>query len=160
MKNNVLFRYFSVLIGVLLLSGCVPVAAQAITPDGEVITLELAITQEQKMQGLMHRTSLQENTGMLFVFDAPQPLSFWMRNTLIPLDVLFLDDEGKIITIHTMPPCPDEETNCPSYPSEAPAQYGLELNAGRAVELGLEVGDQLKIQGLNGMDVTRSTGSG
>ncbi|MGE3278618.1 MAG: DUF192 domain-containing protein [Candidatus Altimarinota bacterium] len=132
--------------------GCVPAAAQVITPDGEVLSIELAITREEKMQGLMHRTSLPENAGMLFVFDSPQPLSFWMRNTRIPLDVLFLDETGRIVKIHTMPPCPDEEPQCPSDPSVKPAQYGFELNAGRAQELGLEVGDQLRIQGIKGAE--------
>lgn len=156
MKRNVLLRYFSILIG-LFLMGCVPAAAQVSTPNGDVISVELALTQEQRMQGLMYRTSLPENSGMLFVFDSAQPLSFWMKNTLIPLDVLFLDEKGTIVTIHTMEPCPDEEPQCPSYPSEVPAQYGLELNAGRAKELGLEVGDQLKIQGIKSKEGTKGS---
>jgi uncharacterized membrane protein (UPF0127 family) len=147
-KLNVLFTYFLAVAGFFALSACSPATAQVITPGGDVISIEIALTQEEKANGLMGREHLPENSGMLFVFDSPQPLSFWMKNTLIPLDVLYLDEAGTIVDIKTMQPCPPEEERCPSYPSGEPARYALEINGGRAQELELEIGDSLKILGL------------
>jgi len=116
-----------------------------ITPDGDRIRIELAISREDRQQGLMFREQLDEDAGMLFVFEKEQNLSFWMKDTLIPLDILYINDDGEIVDIKTMQPCPADTQRCPTYPSRSPAQYGLELNAGQALALELKIGDQLDI---------------
>ena len=108
------------------------------------LTIELASTPEQQRSGLMNRTELCDDCGMLFDFEEEQPrLSFWMKNTLIPLDILFLDSSGKINTIHigTIP-----KDTALFYDSSKPSQYALELNAGRSEELDLEVGDTINLE--------------
>src|SRR5918994_2390910 len=106
---------------------------------------------EEFARGLMFRNHLPWNAGMLFaytyddiaaVFGTEEPRSFWMKNTLIPLDMIFVDSSFKIIDIkENVPPCEQEE--CPSYPSKGPAQYVLEVNAGFVQEKGVKIGDQL-----------------
>ncbi len=108
-----------------------------------VFVLEIAATPAERALGLMHRESLAENAGMLFVFPQEASLSFWMKNTLIPLDILYMDSTGVVVDIQTMHPqpgVPDSELR--TYPGAALAQYALEINAGLAESLGFEVGDQ------------------
>jgi uncharacterized membrane protein (UPF0127 family) len=105
------------------------------------LSVELAITSEEHQQGLMHRTVLPEGTGMLFVFKAPMALEFWMKNTLIPLDILFFDADGALVSVHTMEPC--HKDPCPKYPSGASASYALEVPAGFAKMHGVGEGWKL-----------------
>lgn len=87
-------------------------------------------------RGLMHVTHLAPDTGMLFVFDPPRKVGFWMRNTLIPLDIIFIDAEGRITSIVTR-----RDTNSDRLTtSRAPVAAVLEINAGRAAALGLATG--------------------
>ena len=103
--------------------------------------MELAITPEERQRGLMGRTSLAHDAGMLFVFGEERILSFWMKGTLIPLDILFIDEEQRIVDIQTMLPQPDTADNeLTRYPSAEPAIYALEVNTGVAAELGLAPG--------------------
>ena len=105
------------------------------------LTVEIARTEAEHAQGLMYRTSLANDYGMLFVFDAPQELSFWMKNTKIPLEVLFFDAQGKFVSMQSMVPCvPDR---CPSHPSNGLAQYALEVNAGFAEAQGIGAGSSI-----------------
>ncbi len=90
--------------------------------------VELAITPEEKAQGLMHRDTLANRAGMLFIYDRPQPVAFWMRNTLIPLDMIFIDDQGRVAHIHHNA-IPLDET--PIYGGDA-IKAVLEINAGLA----------------------------
>ncbi|MDP3975844.1 MAG: DUF192 domain-containing protein [bacterium] len=120
-------------------------SARAVTPSGEVIHIEVVQTAQERARGLMNRDHLNERSGMLFVFEQEQVLSFWMKNTLIPLDIVFLDGDGTIVDIQTMQPCPSQTINCPSYPSAQPALYALEVNAGLAEQLHLSVGDSLTL---------------
>jgi len=83
---------------------------------------------------------------MLFVYDTPRQMTFWMKNTLIPLDILFLDPRGTILDIQTMQPCPQTTPSCPTFPATAPAQYALEVNEGKALEWGLKVGDRMSLR--------------
>lgn len=111
----------------------------------QVIKLEVARTPDEQATGLMYRTSLADDRGMLFPFNPPRPAQFWMKNTLIPLDMLFLRN-GMIRSISAnVPPC--QANPCPTYgsPTEEIDQV-IELRAGRAAELNLKAGDRLAIQ--------------
>lgn len=89
----------------------------------------------------MERASLPRDQGMLFVFDAPSRWSFWMKNTLVPLDLLFLDPSGVIVDIQTMLPEPGKpDAELSIYTARGTALYALEINAGLAQELGVSVG--------------------
>jgi uncharacterized membrane protein (UPF0127 family) len=111
-------------------------------PNGKQVTAELAVTEEERARGLMFRERILPNQAMLFVFEKPGIHSFWMKNTLVSLDMLWLDDEKRILHIEVnVPPCREEP--CPSYGPLLPARYVLELKAGVAAELGLKVSDRV-----------------
>jgi uncharacterized protein len=121
-----------------------PLSAQ-ITISGRVILLEVARTPEQESIGLMNRTDLAADRGMLFVFSPPRPVSFWMKNTLIPLDMVFMSN-GVVKHIgQQILPCAGDP--CPGYGPEPGTDIDgvIELRGGRAAELHLKVGDRLKI---------------
>ena len=108
------------------------------------VQAELATTVETRTRGLMERPALPANEGMLFIFEAPQPLSFWMFNTLIPLDIIFADERRRIIAIHaSVPPC-QPPRRCPTYSSNGPAQFVLEVNGGTTAQTGISIGDELR----------------
>lgn len=102
-----------------------------------MFTVELADTPDEQSRGLMFRESLAPDAGMLFDFHVSRPTSFWMQNTLIPLDMLFIDAKGKIVHIH--------ENAVPQslepIPSQHPASAVIELNGGRAKAEGIAPGD-------------------
>ena len=104
--------------------------------------VELARTPQERQQGLMFRQELPRNQGMLFV-QAPGPAVFWMKNTHIPLDILYFDAGGRLLEIvAAAPPCHTPE--CPLYPSASAAvRYILEINAGEAARRGIQTGDRL-----------------
>ena len=123
-------------------SGHAPVATAWL--DRHEFQIEIADDFASREHGLMDRTSMPANHGMLFVFDSPTMLSFWMKNTLIPLDMLFFDRDYKLINVqHSVPPC--RANPCPAYGSTGPAQYVLELNGGAAEKLGVKPGDKLTV---------------
>ncbi len=104
-----------------------------IAPDGtrKNVQVEFARTAAEQERGLMGRTSLPDGTGMLFIFDTPRMLNFWMKNTLIPLDILYFDAQGALVSTATMQPCTSTvDAECMLYPSSNPAQYALEVPAG------------------------------
>ncbi|MBW0144564.1 DUF192 domain-containing protein [Sphingomicrobium clamense] len=109
------------------------------TADGQShdFTVELALTADQQQRGMMGRQSLAPDEGMLFVYDTPDYRSFWMKNTYIPLDIIFIDGNGKILSIeeNTVPLSLE-----PSLSLE-PALLVLELAGGRSAELGIQPGD-------------------
>jgi uncharacterized membrane protein (UPF0127 family) len=108
-----------------------------------VVDAELAATAESRTRGLMERATLPADKGMLFLFETAQPLSFWMFNTLIPLDMIFANAQRRITTIHAaVPPC-RPPSRCPSYVSDGLAQFVLEVNAGTAAKAGIAIGDEL-----------------
>jgi uncharacterized membrane protein (UPF0127 family) len=102
--------------------------------------VELARTEAQQEKGLMERDSMPADHGMLFIFTEEKELNFWMKNTRIPLDILFLDHAGRIVSIHTMKPYDLTPT-----PSDYPATYAIELNAGAADAAPAHVGDTISI---------------
>ena len=98
---------------------------------GENLTVEMAITPEQLEHGLMFRQKLADNEGMLFIFSHEQVLSFWMKNTFIPLAIGFFDKNKKLIDIQEMAAVKSEiEMHPPIYQSRKPAMYALEVNKG------------------------------
>lgn len=133
-----------VLITMLLAGLCAPPLAAAPTTlptttvelGGTAFVVEIASNDAQRMRGLMYRESMPADHGMLFVFDRELPLSFWMKNTRIALDMLYFDRSASLVSIQKdVPPC--VTAYCPSYPSDGPAQYVLELNGGRSASLQL-----------------------
>src|SRR5215467_8753755 len=106
-------------------------------------TVEIADTPETWEHGLMERAALAPNAGMLFIFSDVAPRAFWMMNTLIPLDMLFIDADHRIINIqaNAVPCVPPQR--CPTYNSTAPAKYVLEIAGGRAQALGIRAGDHV-----------------
>lgn len=112
-------------------------------PNGDTILAELATTSADRSQGLMDRGHLHPDRGMLFFFPMPGLYGFWMSHTLIPLDILWLDADRRVVSISAdTPPCPSGGA-CPVYSPSAPAQFVLELAAGEAARRNLKLGDQL-----------------
>ena len=109
---------------------------------GKRYTVELAADEHSRMRGLMFRESMPRDAGMLFVFDSEHPQAFWMKNTLIALDILYFDSAATLVSMSTdTPPC--KTAYCPSYPSGGAARYVLELNAGEAESLQVKPGARL-----------------
>jgi hypothetical protein len=112
-------------------------------PNGKSVTAELVVTDEERQRGLMFREKLLPDQGMLFVFEEEGLYSFWMKNTLISLDMLWINKDRRIVHIaRNVPPC--KEDPCPSYSPERPGLYVLELAAGAADRLGLKLFDRLE----------------
>lgn len=116
--------------------------ALSIRSDGRThrFTVEVARSQEEQTYGLMNRTTLAPDRGMIFPYDPPIAVAFWMKNTLIPLDIIFIAPGGKILNIaaNTTP------LSLEPVPSAAPVEAVLELPGGRAAELGIDPGDQVE----------------
>lgn len=109
------------------------------------VEAEIVASFADRERGLMHRTQLGESQGMLFIFAGEQPLTFWMKNTLIPLDIGFFDESGHLVNVLTMQPdaegTPDNQRR--TYSSGAPAMYALEMNAGWFARHGMRRGAQM-----------------
>ena len=102
--------------------------------------VDVVDTPESRAQGLMFVTELADDAGMLFDFKEEREVSFWMRNTFIPLDMIFVGADGVVKTIHVNAR-PQDPT---SIPSEVPVQFVLEIPGGRSVEIGLKPGDTME----------------
>lgn len=108
--------------------------------------VEISKTKEEREKGLMNRKSLKQNKGMLFIFEKPSPVNFWMKNTLIPLDMIFIDENLEIAHIENhAAPCPQNDANCPLYSSVVPIKYVLEIGADLAKINNIEVGNNVSI---------------
>lgn len=108
-------------------------------------TVEVADTGEERARGLMYRLEMCEKCGMLFIFQYSEPLSFWMRNTYIPLDILFMDENGKIVKIHQNTQVKDDKN---LYESGTSAMFVLEVNAGYSKNNNLQEGDIINLSEL------------
>ena len=125
---------------------------QAVLPDGSTIDLELALTAQEISTGLSFRPSLPEDRGMLFLFDESRYPSFWMKNMLISLDLVFLNGAGAIVDVEAnVPPCAADP--CATYPPSDPAMAVLEVNAGAAAAHGLVVGAVIEFERVPGYPV-------
>ena len=116
------------------------------TTDSVLATLEIEIADDdyQTQTGLMYRKSMKENRGMLFIFKEEKPHSFYMKNTEIPLDIIFINSQKKIVSIQKNAK-PFDKT---SLPSKGPAQYVLEVNAGLSDRWNLKAGDKIEFSKL------------
>lgn len=120
--------------------------ASITSPKGAIIFAEVADTLDKRAQGLMYRTAMEENHGMLFIFPELGYWTFWMKNTKIPLDILWLDKKGTIIHIEAnVPICKRVDDHCPRHYSNKQSWQVLELNAGIAEKLQLLPGSRLTI---------------
>ncbi len=116
-------------------------------PDHTKVTVEIADTDAKRQRGLMFREQMAPGDGMIFLFDEPGNYPFWMKNTLIPLDMIWLDRNAEIVWIaESVPPCKADP--CPSYDHKGQALYVVEVVSGFAKEHRLKVGDKLVLQGI------------
>ncbi|HLN58996.1 MAG TPA: DUF192 domain-containing protein [Thermoanaerobaculia bacterium] len=122
-----------------------PAGPRVVLPSGAVYWLELARTPEEQAQGLMFRESLPEKTGMLFLFGDRSVHRFWMKNTMIPLDMVWMDADGRVLFVSAdTPPCKADP--CPSYGPESPAAMVLEIAGGKAAREKIVVGSVLRFE--------------
>ncbi len=108
------------------------------------VTVEVADTPEKSSFGLMHRRTLGENDGMLFIFQSEEPLSFWMKNTFVDLSIAFFDEKKSLVNFQDMKAATSEmQTQFETYKSSKPAQYALEMRLGWFKKNHIKVGDKL-----------------
>lgn len=162
LPEPLVYRLSGLIFAFLCLQGCkqdqktpVETAPIEFTREGELevlkagsdsvlarLDIELALTDYEIQTGLMYRKSLGKTEGMLFVFEEEAPHSFYMKNTLIPLDIIFIDESLKIVHIHRNA----DPLNESGIPSEGPVQYVLEINAGLSDLWQLGVGDSIRYE--------------
>lgn len=111
-----------------------------LTIDTAVVWAEVADRPETRQLGLMYRREMPKDQGMLFIFEEPQILDFWMKNTYLPLDIAFISSDGTILNIEAMKPLDDK----PRYRSRGPARYALEVNQGWFAARGIGPGVKVK----------------
>ncbi len=142
-----LIRSFRTVLTVLTIGALVPACAAkgpSVDLKGHSYSIEIAQDDASREHGLMDRTQMAADHGMLFVFQDDIPRAFWMKNTKIALDMLFFDADRRLVSVqHNVPPCTADP--CPAYSSGAPARYVLELNGGEAQKIGVTAGDRMEI---------------
>lgn len=126
------------------LTSCASAHGPWVELAGQRYDIEIADDDAERARGLMYRDAMADGHGMLFIHDRLEPQAYWMKNTKIPLDILYFDDSRMLVSQQRdVPPCSMGD-RCPPYPSDAPARYVLELNAGEAARLKLEDGAQMR----------------
>ncbi len=130
------FALFTLLLAMPVGATAAELATRTLSINGQKLIVEVASTPETRATGLMNRFSLQQDHGMLFVFEAPQPLAFWMKNTYVPLSIAFVDARGRITNIEDMRPH-DEATHS----SKGVARYAIEMRQGWFAAKGIGAGD-------------------
>ena len=131
-----------------------PVVAspRVVFPNGFAVAVEIANTPELRAQGLMYRDHLKPASGMLFFFNENGVYDFWMKNTIIPLDMIWIDEGRKVVHIKSeVPPCRADP--CPSYDPAVEARYVLEVAGGEAAKRGFRVGDVVRFEGMDNVVV-------
>jgi uncharacterized membrane protein (UPF0127 family) len=120
--------------------GCVVLGSE---DEESFLRVQLAEDEDQREIGLMGRESLPDDAGMLFVFEEEIQGAFWMKDTLIPLSIAYIDADGVIVDMHDMQPC--EADPCDVYPSDAPYVQALEVNLGAFEDMGIAEGDTVRL---------------
>lgn len=154
LSRPVLFRTVLAVVLVLLVGAC-RAGEPWVEVGGQRYYVEIADDDALRSRGLMYRDELGASEGMFFIWRQPAPRAFWMLNTRIPLDIVYIGPELKIVdwSLNT-PPC--RTRRCPSYPSRAPAQYVLEVNAGEMMRLGVEIGARIRVGNIDGVAAPES----
>jgi len=145
--TSIKLRFFAIALATFLFAVCAGaqtgpqprLKTAALTAGMHVIQTELAITPEQQKVGMMFRRSMGTNEAMLFIEETPGVRCFWMRNTLIPLSIAFLADDGTVVNIADMKPQSDE-----SHCSAQPVRYALEMNVGWFAKRGIKPGSRIR----------------
>ena len=120
---------------------------RVVLPSGAIYAIEVVRTPEEQAQGLMFRESLPERTGMLFPFSDHGVHKFWMKNTMIPLDMIWMDEAGRVLFVSAdTPPCRADP--CPNYGPDVPAASVLEIAGGMAAREKVTVGSTIRVEGL------------
>ena len=134
---------FCAIVLLLAIAGChsKPQTVVSMKIGNATFELEVANTENVRMKGLMNRQSMPADHGMIFVFHDETERNFWMKDTLIPLDIIYISGDGRVVSIRQMHPL-DEKTQTRSV---LPAKWAIELNQGAAAKCGVSVGDQLTI---------------
>ena len=140
MKKKTIFICYLILASVSMWSKVTPI--RIFLPDGESIIADLVSSEEDRARGLMFRDTINEDQGMLFVFESEGLYSFWMKNMNFSIDILWLDEQKRIVHVEkNVPPCKKEP--CPSYATTIPAKYVLELKAGSIEKRELKLNDKI-----------------
>jgi uncharacterized membrane protein (UPF0127 family) len=154
-----LYGFFTVILVALHLSGSlangqspldpkvkVDFKKEKITLNGKTLSVEIADNELKRERGLMFRTELKPDQGMLFIFDDVQVRGFWMMNTLIPLSIGFFDEDRKLVKALEMEPAVMGEKNPPTYSSEKPAKYALEMSKDWMIKNKIKPGAEFKFK--------------
>ena len=139
MRHSLRHAMLVVLLAVPVGAAAAELPTRTLTIRDQKLVVEVASTPETRATGLMNRFSLQQDHGMLFVFEAPQPLAFWMKDTYIPLSIAFVDQRGRILNIEDMRP-KDESTHS----SKGTAVYAIEMRQGWFAAHGIATGDAVE----------------
>ncbi len=145
-----------VLLGVILFFGCAGSGEERLGPLPTLVvhspdqtfevSVEVSATEESRRRGWMGRARLPEDRGMIFLYPDARPISFWMKNCLVPIDAAFIAESGQIVNIQEMsPPDPTSEVDPPSYPSAAPVRIVLEMPGGWFRDHGVGRGDRVEL---------------
>ena len=145
-KNKAIFITIIALLSFILFS--LPISEKkdrVCFPDGYCVNVEVKDTKEERMLGLMFRESLDEDEGMLFIFEKPDTYLFWMKNMKMSIDIIFLDEDKNIVYIaENAPPCTDNnDNNCERYGPNIPALYVVETIPNFATKHNLKIGDNI-----------------
>jgi uncharacterized membrane protein (UPF0127 family) len=145
-QEDFFMRLLSLLLLVFTLPACSTLQSKPwVEIRGQRFIVEVADSNEERARGLMFRDTLEKDTGMLFIHTNEEPQAYWMKNTHIPLDILYFNKDRKLVSAQErVPPCSAGD-RCPPYPSEGAALYVLELNAGSVELFKIKAGDELKV---------------
>jgi uncharacterized membrane protein (UPF0127 family) len=143
MKFKIAFSIFMILVIAIMIMPKTPKVILTNAQNQEIkVNVELAKTRQEQIQGLMYREHLPEDGGMLFVYNNERKWSFWMKNTLIPLDLIYINSDFEVVDIkHNFEPC--KTILCPSHTPLSEAQYILEVNADFAKQNNINIGDKV-----------------
>jgi len=133
----------ALLILAIILSGC---TSPTVFINDIPIHADVAATPQERSQGLMFREKLCGNCGMLFIFDTEDTHTFWMKNTLIPLDIIFISKDLIVVDLIEAAPCSTGQ--CQAYTPSAPAFYALEVNQGFSAQHQINTGDHVTLQAI------------